>query len=309
MKALRSFQLPRGAARTPEYQVITRDGEVIADSILKQEGQVNLKLLGLPSALFAGSDQPGYVEETHLRRHVRVVSGYAQTRGYSDFGGFHWGILLRLDRNAIVASLRSDLLKVGIAGAFLWLPMFAVLVWTTNRLLREWNQAQQLSRDKELVLNSMDEGIFGLDLEGKTTFLNPAAAKMIGWEAKDLIGKAQHDIVHHSKPDGTPYPREECPIYAAFKDGRVHHVANEVFWKKDGTSFPVEYISDPIRNEQGQLVGAVVTLRDMTERKKLEDQLRHSQKMEAIGQLTGGVAHDVNNALGAVLPLVQQPSG
>ena len=297
LKAVRSFQVQRGAARIPEYQFLTRDGDVIADSILRQEGQVNLKLLGLPSALFTGSAESGYVEEMHLRRHVRVVSGYAHTRGYGDLGGFHWGILVRLDRDAILASLRSDLLKVGIAGVLLWLPMVAVLVWTTNRLLREWNQARQLSRDNELILNSMDEGIFGLDLEGKTTFVNPAVVKMIGWEAKELIGKTQHDILHHSKPDGTPYPREECPIYAAFQDGRVHRVADEVFWKKDGTSFPVEYISNPIRNEQGQVVGAVVTFRDMTESKKLEDQFRHSQKMEAIGRLAGGIAHDFNNLL------------
>src|SRR5439155_1609736 len=83
----------------------TRDGDVIADSLLRQEGQVNLKLLGLPSALFTGSAQSGYVEEMHLRRHVRVVSGYAQTRGYGDFLGFHWGILVRLDRDTILASL------------------------------------------------------------------------------------------------------------------------------------------------------------------------------------------------------------
>ena len=297
LKAVRSFQVQRRAARIPEYQFLTRDGDVIADSILRQEGRVNLKLLGLPSALFTGSAQSGYVEETHLRRHVRVVSGYAQTRGYGDFLGFHWGILVRLDRDVILASLRSDLLKVGLAGILLWLPMMAVLVWTTNRLLREWNQARQLSSHNELILNSMDEGIFGLDLEGRTTFVNPAVVKMIGWEAKELIGKTQHDILHHSKPDGTPYPLEECPIYAAFQDGRVHHVANEVFWKKDGTSFPVEYISNPIRNEQGQVVGAVVTFRDMTDRQKLEGQLRHAQKMEAIGRLAGGIAHDFNNLL------------
>src|SRR5207245_10997031 len=115
----------------------------------------------------------------HLRRHVRVVSGYAHTRGYGDLGGFHWGILVRLDRDTILASLRSDLLKVGIAGVLLWLPMLAVLVWTTNRLLREWNQARQLSRDNELILNSLDEGIVGLDLEGECSVLNPEVVKEI----------------------------------------------------------------------------------------------------------------------------------
>jgi len=135
---------------------------------------------------------------------------------------------------------------------------------------------ERIGRQNELILNSAGEGIYGLDLEGKTTFINPAAATMTGWEVKDLIGKPQHAILHHSRPDGTPYPREDCPIYAAFKDGNVHHVDSEVFWRKDGSSFPVEYISTPIW-EGGNLVGVVVTFRDITERKLAEASLRESE--------------------------------
>ncbi|MCH8208192.1 MAG: PAS domain S-box protein, partial [Nitrospinae bacterium] len=129
---------------------------------------------------------------------------------------------------------------------------------------------ERVTRQNKLILNAAGEGIYGLDLNGHTIFCNPAAAKMIGYEVEELIGKPQHDILHHSKPDGSPYPREECPIYAAFKDGGVHHVSNEVFWKKDGTSFPVEYVSTPVE-EKGKLVGAVVIFRDITERKKAEN--------------------------------------
>ncbi|MFQ5976112.1 MAG: PAS domain-containing protein, partial [Candidatus Hydrothermarchaeales archaeon] len=133
-----------------------------------------------------------------------------------------------------------------------------------------------ISKKNELILEAAGEGIYGLDLEGKTTFVNPAAAKMIDWDVEDIIGKSQHDLLHHTKPDGEPYPREECPIYAAFKDGEVHHVSDEVFWRKDGSSFPVEYISTPIRDEHNKLSGAVVTFMDITERKKAEDALRSS---------------------------------
>ena len=133
---------------------------------------------------------------------------------------------------------------------------------------------EQLRRQNELILHAAGEGIYGLDVHGNTTFVNPAAARMIGWKAEELIGKPQHDILHHSKSDGTPYPKEECPIYAAFRDGAVHHVTDEVFWRKDGTSFPVEYISTPIRDERGKLVGAVVTFKDITERKRAEQALR-----------------------------------
>ncbi len=135
---------------------------------------------------------------------------------------------------------------------------------------------EQLRRQNELILHAAGEGIYGLDLEGNTTFVNPAAARMIGYDPAELIGKPQHDILHHSKPDGTRYAKEECPIYAAFHDGAVHHVTDEVFWQKDGASFPVEYISTPTRDEDGKLVGAVVTFKDITERKRADEALRNA---------------------------------
>ncbi|MEE8075874.1 MAG: PAS domain S-box protein, partial [Candidatus Binatia bacterium] len=156
---------------------------------------------------------------------------------------------------------------------------------SVSRDITESKQAEEvlerLSRQNELILKSAPEGIYGLDLEGKTTFINPAGARMIGWEVEDLIGKPQHAILHHSKPDGTPYPRDECPIYAAFKDGTVRHVDTEVFWRKDGTSFPVEYTSTPIRDENAEFVGAVVTFRDITERKRAEEALRRYKHIVA----------------------------
>ena len=125
----------------------------------------------------------------------------------------------------------------------------------------------------ELILSAAGEGIYGLDLKGHTTFCNPAAAGMIGWQLEELIGKSQHNILHHKKADGTPYPREECPIYAAFKDGKTHRVTNEVFWRKDGSSFPVEYKSTPMW-DNGKLIGAVVVFRDISERVEAENALR-----------------------------------
>ena len=139
-----------------------------------------------------------------------------------------------------------------------------------------------LRRQHQLILNSVGEGVYGLDTQGNTTFVNPAAASLIGWEMKDLIGKSMHAILHHSKPDGTVYPREECHIYAAFKEGTVRRVDNEVFWRKDGTSFPVEYISTPMHNENGELIGSVVTFRDITQRKLSESILQ--QANEALEQ-------------------------
>jgi PAS domain S-box-containing protein len=135
---------------------------------------------------------------------------------------------------------------------------------------------RQLSLQKELILNSAGEGIYGLDLDGRVTFINPAAARMLGWDAAELPGRTPHDVLHHTRPDGSAYPREECPIHAAFTDGQVHRVDSEVFWRKDGSSFPVEYTSTPIR-DNGRVVGAVVTFRDVTERRRSEEALRSSE--------------------------------
>ena len=135
-----------------------------------------------------------------------------------------------------------------------------------------------LRRQHQLILNSVGEGVYGLDARGNVTFVNPAAAAIIGWDTNDLVGKSMHKILHHSKADGTEYPRELCPIYAAFKDGKVHRVENEVFWRKDGSSFPVEYISTPMHDEKGQLVGAVVTFQDITQRKLSESILQQANE-------------------------------
>ncbi|MFQ5864726.1 MAG: PAS domain-containing protein [bacterium] len=115
-----------------------------------------------------------------------------------------------------------------------------------DRYKQAEERLEQLRRRNDLILNSAGEGIYGLDRNGLTTFVNPAAARMLGWAPEELHGKPQHAVIHHTKPDGQPYPREECPIYAAFKDGKVHLVNNEVFWRKDRTSFPVEYTILPM---------------------------------------------------------------
>ncbi len=139
---------------------------------------------------------------------------------------------------------------------------------------RAEKELEQLHRENELILDSAGDGLYGLDENGNTMFVNPAALKMTGHAREDLIGKNHHDIVHNAKADDTPYPSEECPVHITLKDGLVHHADIEVFWRKDGTSFPVEYTSTPKRDENGGLVGAVVTFRDITERKQAEEKLK-----------------------------------
>lgn len=157
------------------------------------------------------------------------------------------------------------------------LKIFAARAGAELERLRMEEMVHRLYHRLTLILNSAGEGIYGLDLEGRATFVNPAAARMLGWEVQDLVGRPVHAIFHHSKQDGSPYSADECPIYAALTDGAVHAMDKEVFWRKDGSSFPVEYISTPIR-EHGEVVGAVVVFKDITERKRAEETLRESEE-------------------------------
>lgn len=139
-------------------------------------------------------------------------------------------------------------------------------------------ELRKLRRQHQLILNAVGEGVYGLDLNGNVTFVNPAAAKMIDWPIEELIGRSMHSVLHHSHANGSHYPRETCPIYAALHDGSTHRVMAEVFWRKDGSSFPVEYISTPMREENGQLIGAVVTFRDITQRRWAEQILERTNE-------------------------------
>ncbi|HTV21506.1 MAG TPA: sigma 54-interacting transcriptional regulator [Polyangiaceae bacterium] len=135
-----------------------------------------------------------------------------------------------------------------------------------------------------LILDAAGEGIYGLDVEGRSTFVNPAAARLTGHAIDELLGQRMHDVVHHSHADGSCYPNHECPIYAAFKDGVIRNACDDVFWRKDGTSFPVEYTSTPIYRG-ATLAGAVVVFRDISQRRRTEERLRTAlrdvQRLEA----------------------------
>ena len=146
----------------------------------------------------------------------------------------------------------------------------------TDKLFRD------LEHGNRLILHAAGEGIYGVNRHGETTFLNPAAERMLGWDASEIVGKIAHDVMHHTHACGDHYPVEDCPIYAAFQDGAVHEVRDEVFWRKDGSSFPVEYTSTPIEDE-GKLVGAVVVFRDISKRREQEQRLR--QALSEVEQL------------------------
>ncbi|MCC1493834.1 sigma 54-interacting transcriptional regulator [Cognatishimia sp. F0-27] len=143
--------------------------------------------------------------------------------------------------------------------------------------LIEWKRTEtffaELERQNQLILNAAGEGIYGVNAEGKTTFVNRAAQDMLGWTIEDLLGKDIHSMIHHHHLNGEVYPSHDCPIYRSFRFEQVNRIEDEVFWRKDGKPIRVEYVSTPIYDQQ-ILAGAVVIFRDITERKENERKLR-----------------------------------
>jgi PAS domain S-box-containing protein len=128
----------------------------------------------------------------------------------------------------------------------------------------------QLARESALILNSATDGILGINLDNEATFINPAGARMIGMTLEGFQGTTIHAAVHHSHPDGAPFPEEECANTLAMRRGDPVALVDDTFWRHDGTSFPVEYSSTPMVDEDGNHIGAVVVFRDVTERRAID---------------------------------------
>ncbi len=129
--------------------------------------------------------------------------------------------------------------------------------------------AEHLEQRHSLLLSALGEGVYGIDQDGLGTFVNKAAEEILGWSEQEVLGKPLHDLHHHTRMDGSHYPREECPIYAALTDGEIHQVADEIFWHANGKAIPVEYTSTPII-EDDAITGAVVVFRDVTDQRAME---------------------------------------
>jgi PAS domain S-box-containing protein len=174
-----------------------------------------------------------------------------------------------------------------------------------KREIRENIQAkeklEQLHVQNSTLLQTAGVGIFGLNEEGRTTFCNPAAAAMMGYSAEEQVGKVQHDLIHHSHPDGSSYDLDDCPVYNTLKNGASYRISEDVFWKKDGSCFPVEYISSPVFDGL-KVVGTVVTFKDISlqihlaeEKEKLfTDLQRINTELKSFAHI---VSHDLKEPL------------
>ena len=173
---------------------------------------------------------------------------------------------------------------------------------------RELQYAQRrMERQHQLINESVADGIYGVDLVGNCTFMNRAMTEMTGWASEDLIGKNQHLILHHTHEDGSPFPRTNCPVYQSSFDNQPRFVADDIFWKKDGTYINVEYSCTPLRGLRGETRGSVVVFRDITARKQAQKhaeehqlQLAHVGRLSTLGEMASGIAHELNQPLTAI---------
>ena len=176
-----------------------------------------------------------------------------------------------------------------------------------EELTRQREQLRASEERSRLILESSSEGIFGTDVEGRVTFVNPAACRMLGFSAEELIGKSSHDTFHHHRPDGGVYPKEECPMFAAYTHGKTSRIDDEFLWRKDSTGLPVEYGATPMYKD-GALVGAVVSFTDITLRKEQENALKQAkakaeEATEMKSMFLANMSHEIRTPMNAIIGL------
>jgi len=165
------------------------------------------------------------------------------------------------------------------------------------------NKLKQYLADSDLLLNAVGEGIYGFDQQGNAVFINPAASSMTGWDSAELLGQNIHQYHHHSHADGSDYPATDCHIYGTLKDGISRKINGEVFWRKDGTSFPVEYTTTAVYKDK-TIIGAVAVFRDVSEQHAADLALR--QALVEVQSLTNELQRENTYLIGE---LQQQWSG
>jgi PAS domain S-box/PAS domain S-box len=164
--------------------------------------------------------------------------------------------------------------------------------------------AEGLRRRYELILNSIADGVNGLDCDGNITFVNPAAAAMLGWEAKELIGKPAHETLH-VRPGAVSHDMGRCPIQATLAYGVACHISDDTFWRKDGTSFRIDYVAAPWRDSEGRTDGVVVVFRDITKPQEMQRQVDQALRVSSLGRVAASVAHEFNNVLMGIQPFAE----
>ncbi len=183
---------------------------------------------------------------------------------YQNWAAFGVALIITVGSSAVIGQpIRGTTWAIANSLALVLVGGVNLIAWSLAEASRSRENA--VARRSQLVLDAATEGVYGLDRDGRLTFINPSALRMLGWSAEELMGRSMHELTHHTRPDGSAYPRAECPMTRSFRHGTTSRVVDEVFWRRDGESFPVRYTATPLV-EQGEITGAVVTFEDRSER-------------------------------------------
>ncbi len=187
------------------------------------------------------------------------------------------------------------------------LIMTIMSTWIARLNTRLKKSKISLQQRHDLILNSVCDGIYGVDTQGNCIFMNRSMRANTGWELTDFQDGNQHDLLHHTHEDGTRHKLEECPVFLTFSDKKPRYIDDDIFWKKNGESFPVEYSSTPMIDHKGDAIGSVVVFRDISERKLADEEKRRHQKeiahmarLNTMGEMASGIAHELNQPLTAI---------
>ena len=217
---------------------------------------------------------------------------------YQDYGKV--SLLQYVKDNLVLSSLLLTVLII--------LAVTGLLVLKLNKRLKAVNYF--VEQQNNMILDSVSEGIYGVDLNGNCTFINRALTQLTGWRKSDMLGKFQHEILHHTHADGSPHLSKECPVYQTFVDGEAKYIKRDVFWKKNGERIFVEYNATPIKDKFDKIVGSVVVFRDTTQQvqqqeaqQKHQRDIEHVARLNTMGEIVTGIAHELNQPLTVISTL------
>ena len=225
--------------------------------------------LGHEQAEMIGSPLRNYVDPEHLAEYDAYFAALKEQPEKDHEGRFY----LRSKGEGGEGGKSGPLCIVAYRNKVLQLPGDAPFVLSHGIDITEQTHAEEernaLTRQRQSILDSAGDGIWGMDLEGRVTFINRSGAEMLGYSPQELLGQNMHSLIHHSRADGSPYPAEESALSGSLKQETPLHVNDDVFWRKDGKALPVEYVACPLV-ENGQVDGVVVAFADVTERRRLD---------------------------------------
>ncbi len=283
-RTLQAFQSRHGSFRHLEYQFMTVDGRAFVDSDLLHKGNVNLLRMRVPSALASQTAASGFVRETHLRRQVPIVTGFAQTHGTWHYTGLRWVVLLRLDEADILTPIRSILWTIATAGIAVVLPLVLSLVWSSARLRHQWAAAQfeaaRAKASQERMLESEEratkiidkalDAVISMNTKGTVLGWNPQAEVIFGWPLLAAVGQPLASLIippHQREAHAQGLRRYLETGQGSLLDRRIEMTAVH----RDGREIPVELSMTVAGSSEGRIFTAFV--RDISERKRTERRL------------------------------------